>query len=357
MSSILVVDDEAAMRHLVTRWVESAGHSASAAATAEEALEVFARQQPAIALCDVRMPGHDGLWLAERIRRDFPDTAVIMATAARDTDPRLADHTGAVDYLAKPFGRDRLKFALERGFDWYHAAAERREWLGRLTSEMHERRDRLRASAVALRSSVADTLEALLALVGADDSNLLAHSRRTATLALRIGEALGLTPQELNTLNIGALLHDFGKLGVPHTILRKPAALTLDEKAMIRRHPEIAAEMLLTFGGFDGAAAVIRASMERFDGRSCDRTLQGDVTRLLGRIVAVADAYDAMTHQQIYRDALPTSDATSEILRCSSTQFDPAVVSVLLEMLAEDTAVHQAGLGPAHDHPLPTHMP
>lgn len=340
MNSILVVDDEAPMRRLLTRWLESAGYSVSTAASAEEALNILARQPPAIALCDVRMPGRDGLWLAERIRRDFPDIAVIMATAARDTDPRVAEHTGAVDYLVKPFGRDRLKFALERGFDWHHAAAERREWLRRLTSEMSERRERLRASTIALQSSVTDTLDALLELIGADDPDLLAHSRRTAAMALRIGEAFGLSVQELETLKEGALLHDFGKLGVPQTILRKPAALTYEEKAIVRRHPDIAAEMLHSFGGFDKAADILRASIERFDGRSCDRTVQGDAIRLYGRIVAVADAYDAMTHRQIYRDALPSADATREILRCSSTQFDPVVVSMLLQRLGETAAIH-----------------
>ena len=340
MNSILVVDDEAAMRHLVTRWAEGAGYTASTAASANEALDILARQSAAIAVCDLRMPGHDGLWLAERIRRDFPDTAVIMATAARDTDPRIAEHIGAVDYLVKPFGRQRLQFALERGFDWHNAAADRREWLGRLIGETDERRNELRVSVAAQRGSAADTLEALLALIGDDDAELLAHSRRVAAMALRIGRALGLTGQELEALNEGALLHDFGKLGVSRTILRKPAALSADEKTLVRSHPHVAADMLHSLGGFDGAVAILRAANERFDGHGCDKAVAGDAIRLSGRIVAVADAYDAMTHRQIYRDALPSSEATREILRCSSTQFDPIVASVLLELLGEVAAIH-----------------
>ena len=340
MNSILVVDDEAAMRHLVTRWAEGAGYTASTAASANEALDILARQSAAIAVCDLRMPGHDGLWLAERIRRDFPDTAVIMATAARDTDPRIAEHIGAVDYLVKPFGRERLQFALERGFDWHNAAADRREWLGRLIGETDERRNELRVSVAAQRGSAADTLEALLALIGDDDAELLAHSRRVAAMALRIGRALGLTGQELEALNEGALLHDFGKLGVSRTILRKPAALSADEKTLVRSHLHVAADMLHSLGGFDGAVAILRAANERFDGRGCDKVVAGDAIRLSGRIVAVADAYDAMTHRQIYRDALPSSEATREILRCSSTQFDPIVASVLLELLGEVAAIH-----------------
>lgn len=342
MSAVLVVDDEAAMRHLVTRWVEGAGHSACTAASADEALAIIGRQPPAIALCDVRMPGHDGLWLAERIRRDFPDTAVIMATAARDTDPRMAEHTGAVDYLVKPFGRQRLQFALERGFDWHASAADRREWLGLLTLEADARREALRASVIALRCAAADTLEALLTLIGADNTDLLSHSRRVAAMALRIGAKFGLTGHELEVLNEAALLHDFGKLSVPQVILQKPAALSLDEQAIVRRHPDVGVEMLLSLGGYDAAAEVLRAAAGRFDGRECDVVVVNDAEaiRLSGRIVAVADAYDAMTRRQIYRDALPSSEATREILRCASTQFDPVVVSVFLELLGDAEPIH-----------------
>lgn len=340
MSSVLVVDDEAAMRHLVTRWVEAAGYTAGSASSANEALAMLARHPSAIAVCDVRMPGHDGLWLAERIGCDFPDTAVVVASAARDTDARVAEHTGAVDYLAKPFARARLQFALDRGFDWHHAAAKRREWLRHLTGEMQARRGALYVSAAALRCPAAETVEALLTYIGDDDADLLAHSRRVAEMALRMGCALGLTAQELGALNEAALLHDLGKLGLPHSILRKPAALSPDEKALVRHHPAVATELLRSFGGFDGVAAVLRAVNEWFDGRRCDRAVPEQAVLLSGRIVAIADAYDAMTHRQIYRDAMPSFEATQEILRCSGIQFDPVVASVLLEVLGESAVVH-----------------
>lgn len=343
MTSILIVDDEAAVRHLVTRWVESAGYRASTAASADEALETLVRQPAAIALCDVRMPGHDGLWLADKIRSGFPETAVIMASAARDTNPRVAEHTGAVDYLVKPFGRERLTFALARAFDWHYEAADRREWLGRLNHEAAERLADLRASVAAIQRSAADPLEGLLGLIGDDDSDLVTHSRRVAVVAQRIGRALGLRQPELAALHEAALLHDLGKLAMPHMILRKPAALSLDEKAIVRRHPDIAAQMLLSIGGLETAAAVLRASSGRFDEHASDSPSpsdQPDPVRLAGGIVAVAAAYDAMTHRQIYREPLPSSEAASELLRCSSTQFDPVVVSVLLEMLGESAAIH-----------------
>ncbi|HET9468805.1 MAG TPA: response regulator [Vicinamibacterales bacterium] len=335
MSSILVVDDEMAMRRLVTRWVEGAGHDASEAANADEALAMIGQQPPAIAVCDVRMPGHDGLWLAERIQRDFPDTAVIVASAGRDTDPRVAGHTGAVDYLAKPFGRQRLAFALERGLDWHHAAAQRRAWLAHLAREADVRRECLRMSVAELQCAPGETLDALLTLIGDDDPKLLDHSRRVAALAVRIGAALRLSRPEMETLNEAALLHDFGKLSVPHMVLQKPAPLLPGEKAIVRQHSSVAVETLMSLGGFEAPASVLLWCDRRFHGRACDTDGKRDPLRLLASVITVADAYDAMTNRQIYRDALPSAEATSELLRCTSTQFDPHVVSVLLEMLGD----------------------
>lgn len=340
MGSVLVVDDEAAMRHLMTRWVERDGHRASTASSADEALDMLAEQSPAVALCDVRMPGHDGLWLADRIRREFPDTAIIMASGARDTDPRMIEHTGAVDYLQKPFGRERLRFALERGFEWHQDAASRRGWLHRLSTELHERCAELAAMVADAAASETHLLEALLALIEDSDPAELAHARRVAAITVKMGENLGLKESQLAVIRKGALLHDLGKLALPYAILGKPAALSLEEAEIVRQHPGIGADLLRSMDGFDEAATVVGSAKEWYDGCGYPQALAGDAIPLGGRIVAVADAFDSMTRTQIYRDAMPSSEALLEILRCSNSQFDPLVVSSLLEVLGESAAKH-----------------
>jgi response regulator RpfG family c-di-GMP phosphodiesterase len=331
MSSVLVIDDEAAMRLLMVRWVEMLGHHAVTASSADEALELLAIQSPAVALCDLRMPGHDGIWLAERIRRDFPDTAVIMATAARDTDPRIAEHAGAVDYLLKPFGRDRLHFALERGFDWHHAAADRREWRGRLSGEMRERTAELADNVAGLEAQ--GHLEALLELIEASDPSALAHARRVSAISVSIGENLGLEGPQLAAVREGALLHDLGKLALPEAILQKPAQLSHEEKEIVRQGPGIGAGLLRSLGGLNDVSVIVRSAKEWYDGSGYPEALAGAEIPLGGRIVAVADAFDAMTRRQIYRDAMQSSEALEEIMRCSNSQFDPVVVSSFLEVL------------------------
>jgi putative nucleotidyltransferase with HDIG domain len=324
----------------MTRWVEFSGHHASSAASADEALDVMADQSPAVAVCDVRMPGRDGLWLADRIRCDFPDTAVIMATAARDSDPRVAEHAGAVDYLLKPFGRDRLRFALERGFDWHQSAASRREWLRCLSTEMRERRIDLGEAVADLKDAGSLSTESLLALIEDSDPSALEHARRVAALSISIGSVLGLSEDQVGIIRQAALLHDFGKLALPGAILGKPAALSLEEKELVRKHPGIGAGLLKSMNGMEEVSTIVKSANEWYDGRGYPHALSGDDIPLGSRIVAVADAFDAMTRTQIYRDAMPSSEAVQEILRCSNSQFDPVVVSSLLEVLGQHAAKH-----------------
>lgn len=158
------------------------------------------------------------------------------------------------------------------------------EWLGRLRREAHERRSQLRTSINSLRSSRTDTLEALLGLIGSDEPERLAHARRVAALAHLVGARLGLTRQQLALLSEAALLHDLGKLGVPQTILRKPAPLTFDEEALVRQHRDIAVQTLATLGGFDAAASILRASNVCFDARSWSCEAEVDPIRLSGHI-------------------------------------------------------------------------
>jgi len=163
--SVLVVDDEPGIREILVRWLAGVGYDVQTAASADEALRRVHDRPPAVALCDIRMPGRDGLWLAQHIRRDAPETAVIMATGVQDVNSAVTSlRQGVIDYLTKPFGRDRLRESVLRGIEWHKAATDSRRWREALDAEVDQRRGRL---SDALGSLTIDTDAALDGLLNA----------------------------------------------------------------------------------------------------------------------------------------------------------------------------------------------
>lgn len=334
--SILVVDDENGVRDLMSRWLQASGYDVVSAAGADEALDRMERSPSAVALCDIRMPGHDGLWLADRLREQYPETAVIMATGVHDLGTAAASFRhGVVDYLTKPFGRERLSAAVVRGIEWHRSARESRSWRDRLEGELAERRARL---AGALEGAAIDSDEALegtlASLHDGRDRDGGAHRQRVAALAVSLAQALGLGEQDVTAIRRAALLHDIGLLAMPEALLEKPAPLTPDERALIRRHPLIGYELLAAAPHLADAAAIVRTACERPDGLGYPAGLSAGDLPIGARIVAAADAYDTMLRPRVFRDALTAGDALLELDRCCGTQFDAHVVRVLKALIA-----------------------
>jgi cyclic di-GMP phosphodiesterase len=333
--SVLVVDDEPGVRDLVGRWIKSGGYTVTAASNAEEALACMQRTPSAVALCDIRMPGRDGLWLAERLRHDYPDTAVIMATALDDVAPAIQSlRQGVVDYLTKPFGRDRLREALGRGVEWHRSACNARRWREALSREIQERRARLAATIAGFEIDSDESLDALLSALTAGDRDSYAHAYRVAALSVTMARMLDLSEDDVSTVERGALLHDVGKLVMPEALLRKPAPLTAEERTLIRMHPAIGSALFEGVPFLAAAAGVVRDAHERVDGLGYPQGSRGGAVWIGARIVTVADAFDTMIRSRVFRNALSVADARAEVERCAGTQFDGRVVAVFLRLAA-----------------------
>lgn len=334
--SVLIVDDENGVRDLMRRWLEAGGYAVTAAATAEEALgRLESSDPPAVALCDIRMPGHDGLWLAERIRRRYPETAVIMATGVQDLAPAVESlRQGVIDYLTKPFGRDRLREAVLRGLEWHRSAWDVRRWRESLEQEMEIRRLRLSEAIGAIRVDSDEALDAMLAMLTLSDREAYSHAYRVAALSLSMGRVLGLEEEDLVRVERAALLHDIGKLAMPEAIMRKPAPLTPEELALVRLHPSIAADLVAQVPYLASSSDIIRDVHERFDGLGYPRGVRAADVSLAARIVALADSYDTMTRARVFRDAIPPGDAVLELARCAGSQFDPTVLEAFRRVIA-----------------------
>jgi len=328
MPSILIVDDETAVRELMARWLASGGYDVRTAANADEALQRVHAGPPAVALCDIRMPGHDGLWLAHQIRSEAPETAVILATGVQDVGSEVTSlGQGVIDYLTKPFGRDRLRASVVRGIEWHRAARDSRRWRDSLEREVAGRRQRLRDALGALTIDCETAIDDLLSGLTLADRDAYAHACRVAALSARMGSAMQLGEDDMASLARAALLHDIGKLAMPDALLRKPAPLTTEELKLIRQHPQIAADLIAVIPYLKTAAGLVRDAHERIDGLGYpNRTHASDVA-LGARIIAVADAFDAMTRPRVFRDAITPGEAVLELERCAGTQFDATVVA------------------------------
>ena len=333
-ASVLVVDDENGARDLASRWLTTGGYSVTTATNADEALNRVHDEPPAVALCDIRMPGHDGLWLAQKIRHDAPETAVIMATGVHDVGSAVISlRQGVIDYLTKPFGRDRLRDAVMRGIEWHRAACESRRWREALQGEMEARRARLADALRALRIDDDATLDAMLSMLTLSDREAYAHAYRVAALAVSVARALSLPDEEVPALERAALLHDLGKLAVPEAVLRKPAPLTEEEQLLIRRHPVIGADLIRAVPYLAESADLVCAAQERMDGLGYPHGVRASELPVGARIIAVADAFDAMTRPRVFRDAISPDDALLELNRCAGVQFDRVVVDAFKRII------------------------
>jgi response regulator RpfG family c-di-GMP phosphodiesterase len=332
--SVLVVDDETGVRELMARWLASGGYDVRTAATADEALDRVHDRAPAVALCDIRMPGHDGLWLAHQIRNDAPETAVIMATGVPDVGSAVTSlRQGVIDYLTKPFGRDRLRESVSRGLEWHRAALDSRLWRETLDGEVDTRRARLTDALDALTIDSDATLDGLLSVLTLSDRDAYAHAYRVAALSASVGSAMQLSEDDMVSLERGALLHDVGKLAMPEAVLRKPAPLTNEELDLIRQHPQIAADLISRVPYLSMAAELVRDAHERIDGLGYPNGTHASAVALGARIISVADAFDVMTRPRVFRDEITPREALLELERCAGTQFDAEVVAVFKRVI------------------------
>ncbi|HEX2714915.1 MAG TPA: HD-GYP domain-containing protein [Candidatus Acidoferrales bacterium] len=185
----------------------------------------------------------------------------------------------------------------------------------------------LEESLVAQRSSLICAFNQLLDL---KDLNTGVHSTRLAEWGMRVGQELGLDENALKNLEVAALLHDIGKVGIPDSILRKPAKLTDDEYELMKKHPEYGWAVLRMVPGFDRAALDILHHHESYDGKGYPAALAGSEIPIVSRIVSVTDAFDAMVSSRPYRSGLPFEEAIRRLILASGTQFDPAVIQCFL---------------------------
>jgi len=192
---------------------------------------------------------------------------------------------------------------------------------------------------VALRPSAVPGVETLLRAVETTHRTVRGHSERTSRLAQRLAEAAGLSQKEREAVRLAGLLHDVGKLGVPESVIRKPGALTAEERSVVNLHPEIGHRMLQGVRGLEHALPGVLWHHERWDGTGYPHRLSGESIPQVARIMSIADSFDAMRSERPYRRALSDQEAMQEIREGSGRQFDPRLAKTFLQLLERQPAL------------------
>jgi putative nucleotidyltransferase with HDIG domain len=328
---ILVVDDEEAIREVISTLLEAQGFQCTTCHNGKVGLESFRRDSFDLVLSDIVMPEMDGLKLLGELRLDDPDVPVIMVTAMHDISIALeAIRAGAYDYILKPFEKDQLYLSVRRALEHRNLVLENRTYQSDLEQLVAERTQQLSIALQDLEQSYDYTLEALGGALDAKDAETEGHCQRVTAFTITIARAMGVEKGLLRHIARGAFLHDIGKMGVPDSILTKPGPLTAEEREIMRRHCDIGFAVLERIPFLKEAAEIVLSHQECYDGSGYPRGLKGEQIPLGARIFAVADTLDAMISDRPYRKALPISAAREEILRFSGKQFDPRVVEVFM---------------------------
>lgn len=351
-SRILIVDDEPDITEILSDLL-SDDHDCTTANSAEAALQLLAQNEFHLVVSDITMPGMSGLEMLPRAKSISPNTVVVMISGMQTVESAIgALRLGGFDYLMKPFDLRQVEAVVKRALEHQDLIVAKQRYENHLEELVEQRTAELDQALNSLEDAYRSTLKALTAALETRDSETHGHSERVVTYSLRLGREYGLTAEQMKALEFGSLLHDIGKIGVPDLILRKPAKLTEEEWVLMREHPLHGQQILRGIEFLEGPARVVAQHHEKWDGSGYPLGLQGEDIDVCARIFAVADAFDAITSDRVYRRGKSYQAAADELDEWAGRQFDPKVVEAFHRVPQQDwDELHKRSLLPKpEDH-------
>jgi putative two-component system response regulator len=322
IGKILICDDEETARRFVREALENEGFQCFETSNTDEIWRTLENNAPDLVLLDIRMPDGLGLDLLPELKKSYPEVLIIAVTAVSELNVAIrCIRQGAYDYITKPISIEELSTCAKRAMETRSLQLQLKDYQHHLEEKVDEQSEEIRRISLGVMSSLSFALES-------KDSYTAGHSRRVSEIAVAIGMKLGLSEDELRDLRWGGLLHDLAKIAVDPQVLHKEGRLTAEEYEHVMTHPIIGACIAGSLVRSKRIVEIIQHHHAHYDGRGLRQTLQRGKIPLLARIVAVADAYDAMTSNRAYRDALSREEALEIVTQEAGQQFDPDVVSV-----------------------------
>jgi len=350
--AVLIVDDDDAIRRLIARILERAELECVEAPDASTAVQLAERQEFSLVTCDINMPGDSGLGLVRRLRARDADVAILMISGMDDLEVASeAGGLGAFGYIIKPFAANELLIAAENALRRRELEMENRTHrveLERLvasrTAELSSAIEQLSKTEQALRESQEEAIQRLAHAAEYRDPTTGAHINRMSRTCELLACKAGQGRERAELIRIASPMHDIGKIGVADEILRKSGKLTSEEMDEMRKHPTIGGEIL---AGSDSdllrlGASIALSHHERWDGSGYPHGLSAQEIPVEGRIVAIADVFDALTSERPYKPAFEIDHAVDVMTRERGTHFDPDLLDVFLDLVDEVVDVARA---------------
>lgn len=321
---ILAVDDEIGILDSLNVFLSKAGYSFVGITNPMEAIERVKNEHFDLMLLDFLMTPLHGDQVVEEIRKFNKDLYILLLTGHKDLAPPLETirRLDIQGYCEKSDKFDQLLLLIESGIKSI-AQMNQIKSINEELSDTYEK----------LEQAYLESIQTLRYTVEAKDTYTRGHSDRVSEYSVLIGKYLGLPEADLDTLKIGGLFHDIGKIGVPDSILQKNGKLDDDEYSQIKQHPNIGVHILSHAKIFQNILPIVEHHHEKYDGTGYPSRLAGEDIPYLARIAAVADSFDAMTSKRAYRDSLPIDVVIAEFEKFRGTQFDPNIDDVFLDIL------------------------
>jgi response regulator RpfG family c-di-GMP phosphodiesterase len=329
----LIVDDDQQVRHAMAKSVESQGLRCAQASNGVEALALLETVgEVPLCITDISMPEMDGVAFLRRARALYPDMAIIMLTGVSEVTTAVEClQLGALDYISKPVMLDEVRARVANALEKRALVLQNRLYQQTLESRVREldRRN---------RQSLLNGVEMLVFALEAKDAYTSGHSLRVKEFTVKTAVQLGFTDEALAEVDLGSRLHDIGKIGIREVVLHKPGPLTPEEFEHVKLHTVLGERILQPFlAAQPRVLKIVRSHHERMDGTGFPDGLKGDRIPIEARIVAVADAYDAMTTNRAYRASRTPGAAVEELRRSAVAHFDPEVVEAFIRAHPELT--------------------
>lgn len=339
-TSVLVVDDEEAIRLALAKFLRSRGFAVTTAESGAEALGQLRANTFQVLLCDVRMPQMNGIDVVGHALDIDPHLAVIMLTAVNDAPTATeALARGASDYMIKPVELADLLQAIHHAMQRRDTQLEKARVERRIREEVAQRTAELEREKLSLRTLTVGIAETLINAMEAKDVYLRGHSQRVAEVGSQIAAHLGLSSDLVDAVHLAGRLHDVGKIGIREEVLNKPARLTDDEFAHIKDHVRIGIEILAPLHHLGIVLEFVHDHHEHMDGSGYPRGRRGPDISIGGRILTASDAFDALTSKRAYRDPMTPEEALAHLGRDVGDFLDPDVYDALRHVVRQRLAL------------------